>query len=86
MKNLTHLHAITATPFTNSKGVKKLRLTSARFEQTILISWDWNTDSMDSLKENAVQTLEGRGYKLESFAIGKDSYIFLTSTFEPLKK
>lgn len=85
MKNLTHLHAIEAYSITNTKGSKFLKLRSARYNDTIKISWDWNTTDMDSLKENAIIALEGLGYKLESWALGKDSYIFLSSTFEPLK-
>ena len=85
MRNLTHLHAIEVSPFTSSKGVKKLRLKSARFNQSILVPWNWNTDTMDSLKDNAIEWLEDMDFTLESFAIGKDSYVFLSSTFEPLK-
>ena len=82
MTKLTHLHAIEVLPFTNSKGVKKVKLKSHRFNQTLIISWDWE---IDALREIAEDYLTEKGFDLVSFAGTKNSFIVMTSTFEPLK-
>jgi len=83
MKNLKHLHAIEVSMLqaTNSRGCR-IKIKSHRFEHTVIIPYNY---SFNGCKDGAQDWLESKGFELESFAMGKDSYIFMSSTFEPLK-
>lgn len=82
MTDLTHLHAIEVSRFINSNGIYKVRIKSLRFNESKLIAWDYE---IDDTRDIAIAWFKENDYKLESYGMGKDAYIFMSSTFLPVK-
>ena len=64
----------------NTTGTR-VKITSERFEQSKMVSYDYATDTMGT----AVNYLEQKGFKIIGKAEGKDCYYLISTTFEPIK-
>lgn len=84
MQHLPNLHAIEVKFLgpTNANG-SRVRLTSARFEQSKTIPYDHR---LSSITDMAQVWLSENGFNVLYQAESKDGYLLLTDTFEPLKK
>lgn len=82
--NTPNLHAFEVKYLgaTNNKG-SRVKIKSLRFNETKIISYD---HSFNGTLEIAKDWLTKNGYEIVGQAESKDSYIILSTTFEPLKK
>jgi len=81
MTNL-HLFKIKFIGPTNFKG-SRIRITSERFEQSIIIDWDY---SQNSSVEIAASHLQKLGFNIIGQSEGKIENYLISDTFEALKK
>lgn len=77
-----HLLRVKYHGATNTKG-SRVSITSDRFQQKIVIEYDY---SMDSIYEMAIGELQNRGFEIVGIGELKKEYILISTTFEPLKK
>jgi hypothetical protein len=66
---------------TNSLG-SRVMIKSLRFNQRVTIAYNYSFDSTYAI---AIDYLTKKGYEIEAKAEGKDCYLILSKTFEPLK-
>ena len=80
---MTNYHIIEASFIgaTDTKG-SRCKLRSHRFEQTLIIPWDYK---FTSCNKQAESYLKDNGYNIIGQAEGKNSYLIITDTFRPLK-
>jgi hypothetical protein len=81
MKNL-HIFKIKYFGPTNFKG-SRIRITSERFEQSIIISWDYSQNGSVQIAANHLQKL---GFNIIGQSEGKTENYLISDTFNPLKK
>lgn len=80
MKNY-HLLQIKYLGATNYNG-SRIKIISKRFEQSVTIPYDYK---YDNTCEGATAYLESKGYEIIGKGEFGDSYILISTTFEPLK-
>ena len=83
MNNLQNFHIIEVTYLkpTNTLG-SRVKLTSHRFEQSIIISFDYECGYSDT---TAQKWLLSNGFELIGKAESLKGYFFISSTFKGLK-
>jgi len=81
---MENLHAFTVKYIgtTNTRG-SRVKITSERFQKSVTIPYD---HYFPNTLEIAKAYLISKGFKLVGQAETKNSYIILSSVFEPLKK
>lgn len=80
MQNL-HCFEISYLAPTNCKG-SRVKIHSLRFNQTIIISYNYNFNSIYDIAENYLKTI---GFNCLYLSETKKGYLILSDTFKPLK-
>ena len=80
MENL-HLFKIKYLGPTNFKG-SRIRITSERFQQSIIISWDYTANSSTEIAANHLTKL---GFDIIGQSEGKTENYLVSNTFQSLK-
>lgn len=81
MENLHLLH-IKYLGATNTLGAR-IKITSYRFEQSIVINYDYSSSTAYDIAKNHLQKL---GFNIVALAEVQVGYALLTDTFKPLKE
>jgi len=82
MKDLENFHVLEIKFVSCSNGASKVRISSDRFGESVLIPWDY---SLNHSLEQAQNYLEKNGFELIGKGETKLGYAIISTTFKGLK-
>lgn len=82
MKNLQNFHILEINFVSSSNGASKVRISSDRFGQSVLIPWNYG---LGETIEQAQNWLEKNDFELIGKGETKTGYVIISNTFKGLK-